>query len=229
MAVTRAWRSHGYEALAVERNFDRSLDFLSDVGFCCSILCCLNLRWGAAALAAPVCSSWIVISRGTTRRVWCAPVGDTSVKCVRDGNTMVSRLVILLYALQALGVTWVVEQPQSSLMSMHRRWQEMYRNGLHVWCTHIYMSDFGGESSKPSLLYSPVAWLGDVYSFRQRTTHGRIESHLETTVRHTNSDGKRTFSGGKDLKATQAYPLGFGKALFRTHLTRRDEVPSGRN
>ena len=85
-------------------------------------------------------------------------------------------------------------------------------NGLRVWCTHIYMSDSGGESAKPSLLYSPVAWLQDIYMFRERTTHGRIQPHLETTVRHTNSDGKRTFAGGKDLKATQAYPLGFGKA-----------------
>ena len=224
MAVTRAWVNSGYKALAVERNFDSALDFLSDSGFCCSMLCCLYLRWGAAALAAPVCSSWIVISRGTTRRVWCAPVGDTSVKCVRDGNVMVSRLVILLYGLQALGCTWVVEQPMSSLMSMHRRWQEMYLNRLKVWSTHIYMSDYGGESAKPSLLYSPVPWLHDIQMFRERTTRGRMQSALETTVRHERADGKRTFSGGKDLKATQAYPIGFGRALFKTHQRRRLEV-----
>ena len=38
MAVTRAWVNSGYKALAVERNFDSALDFLSDSGFCCSML-----------------------------------------------------------------------------------------------------------------------------------------------------------------------------------------------
>ena len=106
-------------------------------------------------------------------------------------------------------------------MAHHRRWQEMYLNGVEVWCTRLFMSDYGGESAKPSLLYSPVPWLDDIHRYRQRTTHGRIESQIQTTVRHHSKDGKRTCSGGKDLKATQAYPVGFGRALFRTHMRHR--------
>lgn len=40
-----------------------------------------------------VCSSWVVISRGTSGRSWIAPLGDTSQRFVREGNQMTSRWV----------------------------------------------------------------------------------------------------------------------------------------
>ena len=43
------------------------------------------------------------------------------------GNAMISRVVLLLYLLDDKNIFWVVEQPQSSLMEKHPRWQECHR------------------------------------------------------------------------------------------------------
>ena len=43
------------------------------------------------------CGSWVFISRGSTLRTFLAPHGNSNVKCVADGNKMVSRLFGLQY------------------------------------------------------------------------------------------------------------------------------------
>ena len=41
-----------------------------------------------------VCSSWVVVSRGSSLRHWLAPMGDGSRDFVAGGNKMVSRPTI---------------------------------------------------------------------------------------------------------------------------------------
>ena len=42
-------------------------------------------------LLATVCSSWVYLNRGTSRRSWLIPEGDCSKGYIRDANTMTSR------------------------------------------------------------------------------------------------------------------------------------------
>lgn len=50
-----------------------------------------RLRHQGVLWTAPVCSSWIWISRSSTGRSSANPLGDTSRICVQQGNLMVSR------------------------------------------------------------------------------------------------------------------------------------------
>ena len=98
-----------------------ALDFLTSE--CCCPRSCINLvrrlRGHGLLFAAPVCSSWVWMSRAFRSKEH--PLGDERVECVRQGNLQVARLVLVLLYASFLGCTWIVEQPMSSLMWNHPR------------------------------------------------------------------------------------------------------------
>lgn len=91
---------------------------------------CINLvrhlRRNGLLFAAPVCSSWVWMSRGSTFRSKERPLGDERVECVQQGNLQVSRLVLVLLYASFSGCTWIVEQPVSSLMWSHPRMEWLF-------------------------------------------------------------------------------------------------------
>lgn len=221
-AVTRAFVRNGRNAASFEKLDDPLLNMLTARGFLAAVVLVLCLRWGGASLSAPVCSSWVWVSRSTTGRKWFAPLGESNVRCVWESNLMVARLCVLCRLMLGLGVVWVVEQPANSLMQFHPRWQELLRD-VHVYRHHLYMSDFGGETAKPTWLYAPAAYLTDIDRHRLRHTSGRVEHSLEVTKVTKRPDGTTSVSGGADLKGTQAYPDGFGQAIYRMQEAHRPQ------
>ena len=226
-SVTRAFCRANLRALSYEKLDNPMLDMTSATGFLAAVTLVLRLKFGAAALAAPVCSSWVWMSRGTTRRQWYAPMGDVlRSSSVREGNLMVSRLVVLIYIMSAMGVIWLVEQPANSLLQWHPRWQELLAS-IDVWRHHLFMGDFGGESAKPTWIYAPVPWVTDLERYRTKHTCGKVENNLQVTKVSTRADGSTAVAGGKDLKGTQAYPEAFGRAvcnLMSDHRAEREAV-----
>lgn len=130
------------------------MDLLSAPGFITAVLAILACRTESLIVVGIVCSSWVSVSRGTTNRTFCAPMGDLSVKCVRAGNvlaarqgyrswklmwvcacfTLVSmlalwcvRLAWLLYLIHVRGSTFLIEQPNSSLLFRRKRLQQVAR------------------------------------------------------------------------------------------------------
>lgn len=222
-SVTKAFLDANQAAVAFEKKDHAILNMNTAAGYLGALTLILRLRWGGAALAAPVCSSWVWISRSVTRRSWFDPLGDfTKVSGVRQGNLMVSRLVALCYVMSAMGVSWIIEQPANSLMQWHPRWQTLLAQ-MNVFRHHIFMSDFGSLSSKPTWLYSTSPWLHDVERHRTKHTNGKVKCDLEVSTQTRRPDGTMSVSGGKDLKATQAYPLGFGRAVCRLQSDHRSE------
>ena len=51
---------------------------------------------------------------------------------VTYGNLMVSRCIALIHLAAARGLVWVLEQPSSSLMQYHPRFQQLIRD-TQVW------------------------------------------------------------------------------------------------
>ena len=51
-------------------------DFLGAKGFGYAVWLVLSLRLGAQSLLAPVCSSWVWVNRGTSKRSIFKPLGD---------------------------------------------------------------------------------------------------------------------------------------------------------
>lgn len=67
-------------------------DLTTPGGFVTALLAVLGCEvQDHIVVIAIVCSSFVSISRGTTRRTFLSPLGDTSVKSVRLGNLLAAR------------------------------------------------------------------------------------------------------------------------------------------
>ena len=99
-----------------------------------------NSSAGFLVVLAIVCSSFVSMSRATTRRSYCNPLGDNSVLSVAVGNVLASRpvcfkafpnlanrLALMIYLIEAMGGKWLLEQPCSSLLMRHPRLREICR------------------------------------------------------------------------------------------------------
>ena len=87
------------------------------------------------------------------------------------------------------------------------------------------MGAYGGSSPKATTLMGTVPWL---HRLHKKMEHGermslRQDSTKQVTVKYTDSKGEARVSGGKDLKATQAYPVGFG-AMLGLYTREREEA-----
>ena len=67
-----------------------------------------------------VCSSWVFLIRNSTGRTVSNIRGYTKdSQAVRQGNIQVARMALALLLLQVKGTAWILEQPASSIMSLH--------------------------------------------------------------------------------------------------------------
>lgn len=214
MAVTEALREAGLTCIGYEVLRDpHMMDFMSPCGFLNACVLLLRVRSGGGMLAAPVCSTWVYMNRGTSRRSQANPHGDLSVAQVRQANCMVARVCFLAYLATARGVAFILEQPAGSLLEKHEAVQSMV-NQFAVVRKHVMMAHFGALTPKPTWLYSNEAFLDEIDAFVPKAACVR---KLEMVKVSMNSQGRRIVSGGSDLKKSQAYPIGFGVAVRRLY------------
>jgi hypothetical protein len=214
-AVTLAFQARGWAAVPFELLDDPAVyDFMSDKGFLLAITFVLSLKHGGFLLGAPVCSTWVWMSRFSTGRSEASPMAwESKCSAVWGANQMVSRFVLLLRLAEALGALWVFEQPVNSLMQRHDRFQELF-SALNVRRTSWYLGDFGAQSKKPTWLYSnkSLAPLAAWRSGEPRTNSWR------QLVATSTVNGKRAVTGLKcELKESQAYPHEFGVAMCKLY------------
>ena len=94
----------GFHNIIKRKGFKRALDLILE----CTV--------GASVWFAPVCGSWVFISRHGTYRTQAEAGGDLNNRRVRQSNTMVIHCTILLLATWMRNLHTFVEQPISSLM-----------------------------------------------------------------------------------------------------------------
>jgi len=135
-----------------------AFDILGASGFALALNSALRLRHHAICPLGPVCSSWVWVNRNSSGRSYLNPLGSAGVDYVENANCMVSRVVAILLIITYRCSTWIVEQPQSSLMFRHPRWQYLIRlaheNGWKIHRVVTYLGSFGAATRKPILLYS---------------------------------------------------------------------------
>ena len=179
---------------------------------------------GGLLFLAPVCSSWVFMCLGTSRRNRYDSLGNTDLRFVRDANKMVSRCAILILLATALGIYWILEQPLSSLMIFHPRLQDIVTL-MRVWQVSFKMSQFGARSEKPTKLYSNAEWVSDIANAESCVDDLNCDlDSLETYVKYFDKDGHPKVKGGRDLKLTQEYPRKIGVEVRRAwrNRARRD-------
>ena len=162
-------------------------------------------------MTAPVCSTWVLLNRGTSKRSKHFPLGDQTVPSVRIGNKMVSRTILALLLCQIRRIWWVLEQPQGSLMESHPRFRWMLKR-LRVYRVRICMSWFGASSEKPTWLYSNWKFIEEIVKYAKPTDLGNL-GKKSLAIKYKDASGQTRVVGGPDLKSSQAYPKGFGTAL----------------
>ncbi len=228
MAVTLALQALGLVAIPYEIKLDNvCMDLNSNPGFALAIGLVARLAMnpdGGLLWMAPVCSTWIYLAMGVTLRSRFTPDGDTDLRSVRDANLMARRCVLLAQLADAFGITWILEQPKSSVMAWSRRFQGIIKN-LSVYVSgEVHMGAYGGSSEKSLKLYSNKPWVGH---FNKRV--GSNFKAKDNTIWKTYVDkrGKKSVTGGTGLKATQAYPKPFGRKVAEEY--KRNRTPCRRS
>ena len=123
----------------------------------------------------------------------------------------------------AKGVVSFLEQPKGSLMAMHPRFLQ-FMGSIPLWRMSLNMQDYGGETVKPTWLYCSDEFVGELTSYRRATPPS--PSRREMVKKYVDADGRTRVAGGRDLKASQSCPCGFGYAiemLLRRHAVRISE------
>lgn len=198
-SVHRAFAQRGFCAAGFDIiNVPDHPEFQSittDCGFMSALQLIRRLRT-ARGLShwATVCSSWIWMSRSSTKRSIENPLGNLASEPVREGNAQVARMAVLIFFVLAKSAHWVLEQPGSSLMHEH---PEMKR--LHQLCgwnvIRTWMGMYGAATKKPTSLASNN---GLVHRLRRTLDLSRAaEWNNSDSIEHL-SDGR--VSGKAGLK-----------------------------
>jgi len=202
-----------------------NMDIMSSIGFAWALCCILRLdvdSFCCGILSAPVCSTWVWVSQGSTGRRPYRPLGWAHLPIIREANRMVVRVLTLMYLCQALGIFWLLEQPASSVMSQHPHFQH-FISQQPVFQVLIHMSNFGGATRKATLLYSSHKWVSEINDYQTTPGHTPHEKN-DMMVTWTDAKGRKKCAGGPGLKASQAYPYGFGQAVQRLMAAHQEEL-----
>jgi len=197
-------------------------DIMSDEGFCNTIHMCLRVKPGSVNVFAPVCSSWVWVNRGTSGRSEARPLGRWWLPSVANGNGMVTRVIVLLLIIHVRGGLFVIEQPASSLMHRHPRFQYLM-SILSVFKAFVYMGSFGAPSEKPTHLYANDRCIHELEG-RPRPARERMSHRGLVIKRYKNRHGQPCITGGPKLKSSQAYPKGFGEAMVKMWKSNQDRL-----
>ena len=128
---------------------------------------------------------------------------------------MVSRMALLMLWMQAAGVMFILEQPASSLMCLHPRMLQVKAACGAAWRhTHTWLGMFGAKTQKPTRLWSSSP---AVHLLHKKLDTKRSWDSSKVAIKEL--DG--SISGGPELKATQAYPVGYGQAVSQAFLAHR--------
>ena len=197
-----------------------SMDLCSPAGFCLalSLVLRMGLQGHGLLWLAPVCATWIFMSRGSTGRCKILPDGWTHHYCVRRANIMNSRCILLCMLAHHMGLAFILEQPASSVFNLTTRFQEMVSEFL-VWVAKgVHMGAYGGESQKELKLWSNRQWVEELI---KEVPRGTVFANNDITKVYYNKHGQKKVTGGKGLKATQYYPKDFGievGEVFKRHI-----------
>ena len=139
---------------------DNNQDINSRAGFINAVAFVLSCIPFGFIWCAVVCSTWVFMSKSSTGR-HIHPLGyGGSITC-HYANVMVQRVCMLLELATSMQVHWVVEQPRSSTLHEHPRWELMAERHAIIWsirCINTFMGAFMGDSEKgpEALDNSPV-------------------------------------------------------------------------
>ncbi|CAK9096788.1 Uncharacterized protein SCF082_LOCUS45422 [Durusdinium trenchii] len=186
------------------------LDLVEPSGFALLLSTILRSKPDAVFAFGVVCSTWVAVSRGSTHRHYFLPLGDPNSPSCNKANLLVARTCLALLLIIARGSTFVIEQPNSSLLYRHPRFNALMRLTT-VFKQSFWMSGWGGKTPKRTVLWSNSS---AVRVFKTKPKH-RVKRGKSLTDKYRDSSGKVRYKGNKNLRSSQQYPLRFGVRFGR--------------
>lgn len=198
------------------------MDINEPAGFLLCIITILRGRFNdLICMMGILCSTWTVVNAGTSCRDLLTPMGQQDYPSVASGNRMVSRAVLLWLLLICMGAVPILEQPSSSIMNYHDRFQWLFqllrKYGIAVYRTSFWMAHFKHPTSKRSSAWStcwPICHLN-----RGKLNRKSFKKEYETAVRYVDGSGKQRWKGSSKLKGTQDYTPRFASTILRLRPT----------
>lgn len=229
-AVSRGMRLLGYAGSTFDMRLSESHDILTPVGFLTVLAAVLRIRPGGVLWAAPPCSTWVFLSRHSTGRNK-DPSGNWETSAyVESQNALVCRVLVFVRLCIARGVYYIIEQPRSSCMFEYGPFKAFLQKH-HAGSVFTEMGAFGMKAEKDMILLGTAPYLPKLVrrlTFDQRQElRTNKKGKKETAIYSIRPDGTKGVQGGRDLKSTQAYPIGFGCAhalAFQAHESSAEAV-----
>ena len=163
---------------------------------------------GLTALVATECSTFVHINSGTSRRSKANPDGDPQAPSVERGNALAAHSSLLLLIIHLLSMTFLLEQPGSSVLMETCRMQWLIETinslGWKVYKQAFWMAVFGHPNPKRTVL-----WSNNV-AVRVFTTPkvAFTQKGPPTVDRYVSKKtGRVGYKGSKHLKATEHLDL----------------------
>eukprot|EP00969_Alexandrium_andersonii_P142791 6313043-Alexandrium_andersonii.AAC.1 len=113
-----------------------------------------------------------------------------------------------------------LEQPVSSMMPHHPRLQAIISHTTWFRALDV-LGFFRADSPKAVSIWSNKKVIGSIRAQRRRTT---LPVSKGVVVKGTSKLGKSTVSGGKGLKATQSYPVDFGRGIAYIYMSNEASI-----
>ncbi|CAE6963842.1 unnamed protein product [Symbiodinium sp. CCMP2592] len=168
----------------------------------------MRCKPGSLVVIALDCSSFCLMSRGTTGRSVLRPWGNLMHEFVCSGNVLSSRVALLIFLCQYLKLRWILEQPDGSFLPDMPHYQQLWRT-FEVWQGYFWMGLFNGPSPKRHRVWSNCKGIIDAISeragFMSREQMGQLRVRLANHYEDKNGV-KRHTGKPKDLQKSQ--PLG---------------------
>ena len=150
---------------------------------------------------------------------------------VREGNRHAARSAAIAAICYSRLVTWILEQPLSSLLLHHPAFVHVQRKAVELGMRFVrietYQGPFGADTLKPTMLVCSDLCISAMK--RQHPGHAAFGPSTSCT-KGTSANGRKTYTGNKDeLKATQTYSKQFGEAVADMFMNRLDHQQSAQN
>ena len=209
-AISHAVRSQSFPAGSFDKRYHVDEDLSKPKGFSLALVMVMQIVRFGMLWGAPVCSSWVWVSRSRTGRSRQDARGATKYLSVRDSNAMVEFTTLLFVIAYGRGVEIYLEQPQSSVMPWYPCVEALFQ-WVNMTKLPVQLGTYGGESSKPVFIWTSETNVRIHFRIRRGGTQ-KLEASKKKKLCVRSATGAVT--GIKSaLKNSQHYPTEFGVTI----------------
>ncbi|CAK8986521.1 unnamed protein product [Durusdinium trenchii] len=129
------------------------------------------------------------------------------------------RTTLLILAVVAMGGSWMLEQPRSSLLTWHPRIRLLWRLLPKVYQAKWWAGMYGAPTWKRHIGWSssPTIQCLDLGRLCKKYKDTIAKYGVKSTKQYKSKTGVKRFAGSKALKSTGSYPPKFGLRLARLY------------